>query len=103
MTIEFYTVLSNILNAQLSEQNIPAKKAQAIKDGLLSNIRNSLAGHSVYFKTTLAKEKAVDKHKAICAEFDGSNHSELMAKYEIGHAWLLKILHRGGIDEKTIR
>ena len=96
MTIEFYTVLSNILNMQLSEQNIPAKKAQAIKDGLLSGIRTNLAGHSVYFKTTLAKEKAVDRHKAICAEFDGSNHIELMARYGIGHDWLRKIIKRGG-------
>ena len=96
MTIEFYTVLSNILNAQLSEQNITAKKAQSIKEGLLAGIRNNLAGHSFYFKSTTAKDKTADRHKAICAEFDGFNHAELMAKYEIGHAWLLKILKRGG-------
>jgi Mor family transcriptional regulator len=99
MTIEFYTVLSNILNTQLSEQNIPAKKAQAIKDGLLAGIRNNLAGHSVYFKTTVAKEKATDRHKAICAEFDGSNHGELMTKYGIGHDWLRKIIKRGESHE----
>ena len=97
MTIEFYTVLSNILETQLSEQRITAKKAQAIKEGLLAGMRANLSGHSVYFKSvTTQKEKAADRHKAICTEFDGSNHIELMDKFGIGHAWLLKILKRGG-------
>lgn len=101
MAIEFYTVLSNILSTQLSEQNITAKKAEAIKDGLFAGIRTNLAGHSVYFKSTTAKDKTADRHKAICSAFDGFNHAELMAKYEIGHAWLLKILKRGGCNEKA--
>ena len=96
MTVYFYTVIQNILNAQLAEQNIPAKKAEIIKDGLLAGIRTNLAGHSVYFRSTTAKDKAADRHKAICAEFDGSNHAELMKKFEIGMAWLMKILKRGG-------
>ncbi len=102
MTIEFYTVLAKIIDFQLAAQSITAKKSEAIKDGLLDGIRTNLAGHSIYFKNTVGKDKSAARYSAICAEFNGSNHSELMTKYEIGHNWLLTILKRGGGYEKLI-
>jgi Mor family transcriptional regulator len=102
MTIEFYTVLSKIIDFHLAAESIAAKKSEAIKDGLLKDIRTKLAGHSIYFKSTTAKDKLIARHKAICSDFNGSNHAELMTKYEIGHNWLLKILKRGAVDEKLI-
>ncbi len=99
MTVQFYVILSSIIDLQLAAEGITDSKATTIKDGLLEGIRKNLAGHSVHFKT---QHKSVSKHKAICDEFTGSNHRELMAKYEIGYAWLVKILRRGGVsDEET--
>jgi Mor family transcriptional regulator len=95
MSIEFFTILSSIMDFQLAEQGISASKATLIKDGLFKDIKKHLAGQSVYFKTI---SNTATRHKAICSEFNGGNHKELMVKYQLGYSWLTTILRKGGIE-----
>jgi Mor family transcriptional regulator len=96
MAVQFYDVLTEILDTHL-----PAKKYEAIKCEIITGIKAKLAGHQYYFKGHAKENTAADRHRAICAEYTGSNAGELMAKHSITSSWLKTILKRGGCNEKA--
>ncbi|MFU8789522.1 MAG: Mor transcription activator family protein [Methylobacter sp.] len=93
MNIEPYQALGEILSAQLATHSINPAASGEIQRHFIEAVKRHFAGHAVYFKSEKAL-KTAETHRQIAQEFDGSNHQELMTKYQIGAAWLSKIIKR---------
>jgi len=92
--IDPYQTIADVVIIQLTAHSIDPGAALEIQRGIVAAIKQRFAGNAVYFKSDKLT-KTTETHRQILKEFNGSNHAELMLRYQIGAAWLSKLLKRG--------
>ncbi len=92
--------LSNITKVCLTANGIDANTAVSISESIISDVAENFGGTAIYLKNGTQQQHA-DKHSQIVADFTGANHSELMKKYHISKAWLVKLLKRSEAQKQT--
>lgn len=100
MKTDFYTQLEAIVITNLSKNHIDPELTLVIAPAIIADVVKKFGGEMVYLKNQ-TKERSDAKHKAILADFNGSNHSEVCQKHGITRFWLNKLLKRASENEEV--
>lgn len=98
MKLDFYQKLEAVILTQLSKNNINSEAALVIAPAIIADVIYQFGGSMVYLKNQ-TQARTDEKHKAILADFNGSNHDEICRKHGITRIWLNKLLKRNA-DKK---
>lgn len=96
-------VLKTTIKTQLAASSFDAESSSTIAKNIIDDLISKHGGRMFYLPSG-GSDRVAAKHRQILADFNGSNHAEIYQKYQIGAAWLKKLLKRNEArDEKIIQ